>query len=230
MPPLSSLPFDSSPLLLPQKKAPRRELRERSHDSKAGRPNIAGDATRHPKLLSAEQKPPSRVGTALCSLSRLCAPHMPLPAAALAYQTTRVSRPSSRPGTSHSYTPRPDARLDKSQMKYNCHAQRTGSRTGRSPATLTQVPGLNASLKKWLQAGLPRLLPRRQLLPRSALKTEKNLRKFLKCLEMEHANNHQERTASPKHTATILTEDDTVRSQHSSTVRLSAAPFLSCPS
>ena len=115
-------------------------------------------------------------------------------------------------------------------MKYNCHAQRTGSRTGRSPATLTQVPGLNASLKKWLQAGLPRLLPRRQLLPRSALKTEKNLRKFLKCLEMEHANNHQERTASPKHTATILTEDDTVRSQHSSTVRLSAAPFLSCPS
>ena len=65
LPPLS-LAFDPSPLLLPPKKVPRWETRERIRDRKAGRPKSAGEASREPKHKS---ESPSRVRTAPCARS-----------------------------------------------------------------------------------------------------------------------------------------------------------------
>ena len=79
-----------------------------------------------PETRSTNQSSPSRVGTApVLALSPMCS--LPVPAAALAYQTTRAPCLSSRPETSHSNTARPDARLNKCQLTYNCHAHSPGS-------------------------------------------------------------------------------------------------------
>lgn len=118
--------------------------------------------------------PLARAHSPLCSLSRRCAPHLPVPAAAaLAYRrkTAGTSRPSFRPGTSHSHTPRPDARFDKCQLKCNCHAQSpesgkmTPSDTRAGPDGSLQLVSTRRDLRGSCQgvSGWPgaRFIPRR---------------------------------------------------------------------
>ena len=131
-----------------------------------------------PSPLAALQRHPPM--TAFHERLRCCASDvqrvqtLPVPAAAaLAYRrkTAGTSRPSFRPGTSHSHTPRPDARFDKCQLKYNCHAQSpesgkmTPSDTRAGPDGSLQLVSTRRDLRGSCQgvSGWPgaRFIPRR---------------------------------------------------------------------